>query len=378
MPPVADPIDVEALLAAIPGESPAGEDLRHTLYDEIKEARRADDGLAQGVWQHDVKSSDWAFVVKRCTDALATKTKDINVGAWLAEALVHEKGLAGLRSGLSLLTGLLDRYWDSAYPEIDPETPGEEFLARANSLEDFDRKVAAAVMEVPLTRTPQVFNFTQVVDSEPYDLPGVPLGTADAEASARLMELKEKATAEGKPSGDDLRRSREATPKAFYVDATALLGECRQSLGRLQEKIDEKFQKQAFGLREVDKCLAEISEFLARTLKEKRILDPDPIEASGEEVAGEPGAEGAPAGGAGAGGVGGGSLRGREDALKRLEDVAAFFRRTEPHSPVPFLVLRAVSWGRMPLDGWLAEVVKDGATLEQIRETLGLRPGASE
>ena len=70
MPPVADLIDVEALLAPIPGENPGGEDVRRTLYDEVKEARRSDDGLEQGIWKQDVKNADWGNVVRLTRDAL--------------------------------------------------------------------------------------------------------------------------------------------------------------------------------------------------------------------------------------------------------------------------------------------------------------------
>jgi type VI secretion system protein ImpA len=71
----------------------------------------------------------------------------------------------------------------------------------------------------------------------------------------------------------------------------------------------------------------------------------------------------------------GGALKSRQDALRRLSEVAEFFRRTEPHSPVSYLVQRAVRWGQMPLEMWLQDVIKDGNTLEHLRETLGL--GAS-
>jgi type VI secretion system protein ImpA len=54
-----------------------------------------------------------------------------------------------------------------------------------------------------------------------------------------------------------------------------------------------------------------------------------------------------------------------------LAEVADFFRQTEPHSPVSYLVQRAVKWGNMPLESWLQEVVKDESVLSQIRETLG-------
>ncbi len=63
----------------------------------------------------------------------------------------------------------------------------------------------------------------------------------------------------------------------------------------------------------------------------------------------------------------------RSDALNRLAAVAEFFRQTEPHSPVAYLVPRAVQWGQMPLEDWLREVISDDAVLARVRETLGLK-----
>jgi len=63
----------------------------------------------------------------------------------------------------------------------------------------------------------------------------------------------------------------------------------------------------------------------------------------------------------------------RADALCRLAAVAEYFRKTEPHSPVAYLVQRAVRWGEMPLEEWLREVIHDESVLGQLRETLGLK-----
>jgi type VI secretion system protein ImpA len=63
----------------------------------------------------------------------------------------------------------------------------------------------------------------------------------------------------------------------------------------------------------------------------------------------------------------------RADALRQLAAVADYFRRTEPHSPVSYLVQRAVRWGEMPLEAWLQNVIHDESVLAQLRETLGLK-----
>jgi type VI secretion system protein ImpA len=67
-----------------------------------------------------------------------------------------------------------------------------------------------------------------------------------------------------------------------------------------------------------------------------------------------------------------GAIQNRRDALKRLNEIADFFKKSEPHSPVSYLVQRAVKWGEMPLETWLQEVIKDQSVLFQLKETLGV------
>ena len=72
------PIDIEALLQPIPGGQPSGLDLRyHPISDQIKEARRADADISQGVWLTDVKAADYPLVLKLCKDALTKRGKDL-------------------------------------------------------------------------------------------------------------------------------------------------------------------------------------------------------------------------------------------------------------------------------------------------------------
>ena len=96
-------IDIDTILRPLPGDSPAGEDLRYTeVYAEIKEARKAEDDFAMGEWQHETKSADWGAVVSRAVDALTTRSKDLQIAAWLAEALVVLEDFEGLAVGFTI------------------------------------------------------------------------------------------------------------------------------------------------------------------------------------------------------------------------------------------------------------------------------------
>ena len=68
-----------------------------------------------------------------------------------------------------------------------------------------------------------------------------------------------------------------------------------------------------------------------------------------------------------------GPIATRDDALRRLIEVAQFFRRTEPHSPVAHLCEKAAEWAQMPFDQWLGTVIKDEGSLNHVRELLGIK-----
>jgi type VI secretion system protein ImpA len=332
----------------------------------IREARRADDGLERGAWQRDVKSSDWPRVESLAADALGTKTKDLQVCAWLVEALIRLYGFAGLRDGLRSMRGLMENFWDTLYPEIEEG----DLEARANAVSFVDRYAGVALREVPITGSSVGANYSyqQYEDSRKFDIPEN-ADTLVGEEQDRVTETRARAEAENKITSEHWRTAKKASRRAFYEGLLAALNECWDEYESLDTLMDEKFGRQAPGMAALKKSLQEIRDLVERLVKEKRILEPDPV--TSEEV--EPEAAAPPAAGA-APAVGSGPVRSRHEALKRLAEVSEYFRQTEPHSPVSYLVQRAIRWGQMPLDSWLDDVIKDVNVLAQLRETLGIKP----
>lgn len=363
-------LDFDRLLAPVSEDRPSGESLQYSgLFDEIREARRADDVLEQGDWKRELKVADWDEAVALATDALLTKTKDLQIGAWLAEGLTMLHGFAGARDGLKLMKGLHEQFWETCYPEIDEG----DMEGRANVLSFLDRQVALSLRKAPLTRAPGMnFSWLEWNESRPFDIPESVAGPLDGDAQSRLSELKRQAVEENKTSGEDFRKARSSTPKAFYEDSSKALAQAWDEFQGLDRVMDEKFGRQTPGLGELKKAIEEVRRVVDAILKEKRALEPDAKAAGGVPAAPEGGAE---AGGAVVYRVAGpsGPIRSRGEALARLGEVAEFFRQTEPHSPVSYLVQRAITWGQMPLETWLADVIKDTNVLDGIKETLGIR-----
>jgi type VI secretion system protein ImpA len=365
--PAGDLIDVEALLAPLPGDSPAGADLQYAgLHDEIREARRADDTLEQGDWKRQPKLADWLLVEQLAADALTHRTKDLRVGAWLCEALVKLYGFRGLRDGLRMMRGLLELYWDYLYPAAEDG----ELEARANTLEWLERQLAVVMRELPLTKTSVGggYTFFQYAGAQQFDIPEH--GGGDPAGYNKLRELAER---EGKITTEDWRKAKQATARAFYEETDVLLDACWLEFEALDRTVDEKFGAQTPGLSTLKRVLDDLRALVKQIVKEKRLLEPDaaPDAASNPAPpAPRPAKEAVP--------ITAGQIETREIAVQRLAEIAEYFRRAEPHSPVSYLVQRAVRWAQMPLELWLQEVIKDGSVLGDLRETLGMAGSAEE
>ena len=143
----------ENLLTPIAGDNPSGTDIRYDtkllIYDKIKESRRQDDSLAQGDWQHERKVADFGLVKKLAQEALSTRTKDLQLAAWLTEAMLWTEGYSGLNQGLVLCQGLISKFWETLYPPIDEG----DLELRAAPLDWIGSALEVPLKSVPLARS---------------------------------------------------------------------------------------------------------------------------------------------------------------------------------------------------------------------------------
>ena len=361
-------LNFEALMQPISEEKPAGESQQYSgLYDEIRESRRADENLAQGQWKTELKIADYRLVIRVATPALETQTKDLQIAAWLSESLIKEHGFTGLRDSLKMLCGLQEVFWETLFPELDEG----DMEGRANALEWLDGQAAFAIKEAKITGGAG-YSFFDYEDSKKFDIPEN-IDTLDSTDQLKYRELSAQAEKENRVTADKWRKARAASRRAFYEQLSFDLGECFAEHKELNRVIEEKFDRnQMPGTSNLKKALDEIQTLVKRLLEEKRAEEPDAADetpAAAEST--ETGAASAAVGGGQTAAVAVGAVQNRRDALKRLAELAEYFRKTEPHSPLSYLIQRAVKWGEMPLETWLQDVIKDEAVLFQLRQTLG-------
>ncbi|HEX5408558.1 MAG TPA: type VI secretion system protein TssA [Gemmatimonadaceae bacterium] len=328
------------LLNPIAGPNPGGADLRYDpLYDKIKEARREDDDAPQGEWQHARKVADWPQVIKLTGDAIATKSKDLQLAAWLAEAMLRREGFGGFRATLDVIRGLLDTFWDHLYPEVEDG----DFELRAAPLEWMGTRLDLPVRFVPLDRAGHshiVYTEARAIGSE-----------AEAEGDSAKQEKRALAIEAGKPTIEDFEKSFADTPKPFYKQLVADLDGTLASLQALDELGREKFADAAPGYRRLREALEEIQRAARQLLARKLELDPDPVEAVAANAAAASASGDASAGAGATGGMLSAEPVDRADATARVISAARFLRRSEPRNPASYLMLRALRWGELRAEG---------------------------
>jgi type VI secretion system protein ImpA len=250
-------IVLDPLLHPIAGANPAGDDLRYTdIYEKIKEARRQDDGLAQGAWQRERKLADYAAVAETASRALATRSKDLQLAAWLTEALLRQNGFGGLRTGLALCAGLVQRFWDGLYPPLED---GDAEL-RAAPLAWIGGKLNVAVKNVPLTH-------------EGHDWFGYKesrvVGYETSAATPEQKKAREKALKEGKLAAEVFDKAFAETARSYYVKCEQDLDGALSTLAVLDEACGRRFGDAAPGFGSLRTALEEVRHTVHALLQRK-------------------------------------------------------------------------------------------------------------
>ena len=357
---IPDRVDWEQLSAPISEEQPAGEYLRYEgTYDRIREARREDDAtLTQGIYKTELKKADWREVERLCTDALAHRSKDIQICAWLLEAWLRLRGFAGCREGLQLMTRLLEQYWPVLHPQLN-EGDAE---ARVGTFVWINEKLSTQLKLIPLTAP-------QSNDLLAYSFADWEMACHLEQAAERNPNAPPAPDADGQVTLTRFQASAMQTTTQSYLKLFDDLNAAAEACQALDALLEEKLGSQSPGLQRFEETLGDL-QHLVRDILHAR---PDASELASTE-------QGTPLAAAAA--VEGHELgseiwsahpiRSRAEAYWRLSEAADYLLRTEPHSPTPYLVQRAVDWGSMNLFDLFQQIIRNEGEMQEINRLLRL------
>jgi len=357
-------LDFDRLLAPISGESPTGADLRaddspESSYWLVRGARNDSSQIERkhadqpDVDDFSLAKCQWDVVVEKALAALSTESKDYEVAAWLCEALVREKGFAGLRDGLRLAREMAERYWESLYPrpydgEIAPRV--SQFRAILG------KTLVFPILQVPITERGECSS----------------LDWEQAGELERLGDAKEREhrIGRGQRTLQQVEQAARESSNEFYRHLIADVEEALSEAEQLSAVLAEKCKSYSDAA-EATPSPREVSGALSRCRTAIRALVGDRLAAAeAPQAAAEEGSDGASREGGAAAREGGAMTR--EIAFQRLRELAEFFRKAEPHSPIADHIEEAVRWGQLSLRDLLAELIPNESARQEAFTRIGI------
>lgn len=365
--------DYEGLGTPFGDGPPTGTDLRAdpeglALYRRIKDARsaaRAEDKSSEAyVVQSGEPSEDavnrpserWRDVHDLALEALSERTKDIELFAWLAEAAVRLRGLTALAGVVGALRRVVVEHFEDAYPIDELAESREEMLA--------DKAVPLAGL-----------NGTQDSDGtliRPLRLCSLFPGEIYGRLSLWEHTLAQRG-ADGGAAAARFGEAMRATPPVRLAAMRAEVDGLGSDIAAIDAHLTQVCGADAPSLRRIRGVIEDIAlaynELGVPVAAAGEVSEPDDGNADATDTL-APAAASAPPPRKG--------IQDREQAFGMLTEVAAFFRRTEPHSPVPPALETIVRRGRMDFAGLMTELVPDEHQRQELLKRFGIEPGPQQ
>jgi type VI secretion system ImpA family protein len=339
-------LSLAQMLAPLDGPRPAGAPARGSMtFRMIQQLRQSDDPtLPMGAWATEPRRANWPKVSQLAAGMLDTVGKDLQLGAWLLEAELQQSGYVALAPGFTLLRGLCDEWWESLHPCDD----GEGFDARCNIVRWINEKLLNTIALLPLLEDDnhtaswshwELAHYHERMRAVNGDLP------EEAQEAASL---------------DDLHGLLAQVNATALHERHAALGDGRAAIAAFEQTLRERLGAQTPSLSKLDDLLARIEALLRGELTRRGPMAVLPA-ASGDDADEETERDDEPTSVTG-------MLGERERAYQMLAEIGEFLMQVEPHSPVPYLIRRAVSWGGLSAAELYREVFQKGGGRVEVFE----------
>ncbi|GGA20952.1 type VI secretion system protein TssA [Dyella nitratireducens] len=309
------------LLAPIDAVAPAGLPVRGSMmYRMVEQARRGDDAsLPMGSWAVELKRANWPKVSRLIGDILAGSAKDLQLASWLLEAEIQQRGYAAIAPCIALMQGLCETCWDGLHPQGDHG----DFDARINIVRWVNEKLLRTLSLVPLVgEDEQSASWSDWELAHHYER----LSAANGELPP---EAEEAATL------DDLHKLLASARSSELRERHAELMAAHRAIEAFEQCLRRQLAQEAPTLSKLDALLTSVHAPIRAELSRREASLPRP------PIAGQADDDDAEASDVE------NDLNDRDRAYRVLADIAEFLARIEPHSPVPYLLRRAVAWGGM-------------------------------
>jgi type VI secretion system protein ImpA len=330
-------INIDEFLTSISKHDRCGENLKYDyIYDQIKEFRREDDSrLSQGIWQTEFKKANWQEVHRLCSDALKTKTKDLQIAMWFLESLTAVEKFRGFNQGILLILALCENFWNEIHPIIDRENNNS--MARLSPFYFLTEKILEKIVLIPLV--------------EPMDNMSENYTLSDWMTARRNLQIKNNDGLSLK----QLKKSVFATPIEFFETLVTDLDLSMGNLKKLDDFVLARCGNESPSFQGIFDCLEDIKRITLKNMDDKRSQmskRPEKIISNNPEEDSNSTAEKIEQ-----------SEVTIEQAYAAMEEIAAFLEKEQPQSPVSTLIKIASEIGRKNFQELLEINMKSGISV---------------
>lgn len=310
----------EALLEPISPDAPCGANLEYDPEFTALERAASPPSEARIVGaDSDDDGPDWVAVARQAI-ALLSRTKDLRIVSILIKALLRTNGLVGLSQGVFVLRSLIERYWDTLYPELLEDEDNDPAL-RINAMQELcDRRS----MLVPLRAQPLV----SLSGLGSFSLKDVALATGEAQPG-KGDTVPDMATIDAAFANCELTQ---------LTASAAALDQAISDLRTIETTVTTQLGVEApLSFDELTRVLLQMHKVLQARLDARQLQEPRAW-GNGGAASEEPSAKGAASEPKA---VALGEVSSREDVQRVLDKLCAYYQKHEPSSPVPLLLQRA-------------------------------------
>ena len=341
--------EVEQFLQPITDKNPEGVDLRLDIksdYYKLREMRNNLRNIEQKVLLEDkvFGKESWLPIITLAEKILKEESKDLEIAAWLLEGLLRENKFDGATKGFAILEGLVRNFWGKCFPSPEKE---DEALPLSPIV-----GLSGGGRDSVLTTA---FYMLTLVKTNEYSIT-----TWDFMQSSELDSLGKKPGADGH-SLTELKNSCKKMPADQFIKVDDSILQCHRMVQLFDKTLREcadnlwvySFNRLQDTIINCQKAVRFLGAFAFKDTKDSKELieHNDSVDAvTAKEYV----------------------ISDNDDVKLALTAVADFYEKNQPHSPLSFLIRKAIRWSGMQLPELIPELLGDERSVLDYCRMIGL------
>nr|WP_189659633.1 type VI secretion system protein TssA [Pseudomonas poae] len=326
-------VDVPLLLTAVSANSPCGEDMEYDAqFLQLERDAKGQPERSMGDSILPAEPPDWRSIQQQSLDLLQ-RSKDLRITHFLLQSTLALQGVAGLADVLTLIDALLRQYWAELHPRLDADDDNDP-IVRINALSGLASDTTIRLLRESILTRSRTFG---------------------------PVSLRAALNASGLLSFPDETLGAQQLNAAFLDSDPDQLQATRDALSAARaacEAIEQQVNDQVGSAQGVD--LSALKQPLKQALHLLNQAVPGTDSSREPEAVSDDNAPSVDFAAAPAAPRPAGDIASRDDVLRSLDKILAYYTRHEPSSPLPVLLNRAKNLVHADFAAIVRNLIPDG------------------